>query len=136
MKNLEKYADFGGQADISVAGVQNLTDEIDFLETQRNAYRAELMAERAEDKERIACFNELMPRVPRATRWAQIMQDIEAMLARTEMLEERNEKLEIELRESRPSAGFLDSENQPAIYTAQSCPKPLMPFNVQTRSAS
>ena len=135
MKNLEKYADFGGQADISVAGVQNLTDEIDFLETQRNAYRAELMAERLENKELLASFLDLLPS---AKSWAQVMQDVEALLAYSEVLEERVETLSIEVKESQPSASLF-AENQAAVYAMQCLPKPLIPFAsqiIEFRSAS
>ena len=135
MNTLEKYADFGGQADISVAGVQNLTDEIDFLETQRNAYRAELAAERAENKELLASFLDLFPNTKS---WAQIMQDVEALLAYSEVLEERVEALSVEVKESQPSAGLF-AENQAAVYAMQCLPKPLIPFASQViefRSAS
>ena len=76
-----RYAGFGGQADISVAGVQNLTDEIDFLETQRNAYRAELIAERAESKEMLACMRDYFPGV---VCWADVSKAIESLQAAQE----------------------------------------------------
>lgn len=76
-----RYVGFGGQADISVAGVQNLVDEIDFLEKQRNAYRAELIAERAESKELMEIMMDYFPGV---TCWAGVSQAIEALQARQE----------------------------------------------------